>query len=162
MSGSLAEMTSFMREHQKMQLEREEKLREERNQLEMKLEQQRQEQRLESEQQRRQFEMKLQQQQQEIEHLRARVAALPQPAAEAIDEDQISVLQSRIQSLYEAKLLTDDELYSLEDAIVDCVEVLPTAGASASEVEKIRKMLLVSSKVVSDSTLARQLRRKFV
>lgn len=139
-SGSLAELTSFMKEQQKMQLEREEKLREERDHLETKLEQQRH----------------------EIEQLRARVAALPQPAVEVIDEDQITALQSRLQSLHEAKLLTDDELFSLEDAVVDCVEVLPTASASASEVVKVRKMMLVSSKVGSDSTLARQLRRKFV
>eukprot|EP01043_Picozoa_sp_COSAG02_P000790 COSAG02_NODE_16_length_56207_cov_9.816122_7_plen_285_part_00 len=140
MGGSLAELTLFMREQQKMQMEREEKLREERNLLETKVEQQRQ----------------------EIEQLRGRVVALPQLAVDVIDEDQISVLQSRLQSLHEAKHLTDDELFSLEDTIVDCIEVLPTTGASASEVDKVRKMLLVSSKVASDSTLARQLRRKFV
>ena len=58
--------------------------------------------------------------------------------------------------------LTDEELFSLEDAVVDCVEVLPTAGASAPEVEKIVKMLLVVAKVASDNMLARQLRRKFL
>ena len=43
-------------------------------------------------------------------------------------------MQSRFQSLHETSLLT-------EDAIVDCVEVLPTARASASEVEQVRKTL---------------------
>jgi hypothetical protein len=62
--------------------------------------------------------------------------------------------------MHGAKLLTDDELFSLEDAIVDCIEVMPTAGASASEVERVSRMLVVASKVPSDGTLARQLRRK--
>jgi hypothetical protein len=44
----------------------------------------------------------------------------------------------------------------------DCIEAMPTARASASEVEKAAKMLVVSSKVASDGTLARQLRRKFL
>ena len=81
---------------------------------------------------------------------------------DVIDEEQLAALQSRLQAMHGSKLLTDDELFSIEDAIVDCVEAMPTAGASASEVEKAAKMLLVSSKVASDSTLARQLRRKFL
>jgi hypothetical protein len=71
-------------------------------------------------------------------------------------------LQSRLQSMHGAKLLTDDELFSLEDAIVDCIEVMPTAGASAGEVERVSRMLVVASKVPSDGTLARQLRRKLL
>ena len=78
-----------------------------------------------------------------------------------IDGDQITALQSRLQSLHEAKLLTEDEMFFLEDAIVDCVEVLPTACASLPEVQKVKKMMLISSQVGSDSALARQLRRKF-
>ena len=81
---------------------------------------------------------------------------------DVIDEEQLAALQSRLQAMHGSKLLTDDELFSIEDAIVDCVEAMPTAGASAPEVEKVAKMLLVSSKVASDSTLARQLRRKFL
>jgi uncharacterized protein (DUF1697 family) len=108
------------------------------------------------------LEAKLEQAQREVEQLRAQVAARAQPAVEVIDDEQLSTLQSRLQSLHEAKLLTDDELFALEDAIVDCVEVLPTAIASVSEVEKVKKMLWVASRVASDSTLARQLRRKFV
>jgi hypothetical protein len=64
--------------------------------------------------------------------------------------------------MHEAKLLTDEELFCLEDAIVDCIEVLPTAGASSPEVDKVVKMMLVSAKVPGDAMLARQLRRKFV
>ena len=97
---------------------------------------------------------------QENEKLRA--AARPRLAEEVIGEEELAALQSRLQSLHGAKLLTDEELYSLEDAIVDCIEVMPTAGASAPEVEKVAKMMLVSAKVAGDAALARQLRRKFV
>jgi len=142
--SSFVEMTAFFRE--------------ERAHLESKLEQQE----LKAEQQRQELEGKLEQQRQTIESLQAQLAARPQPAMEVIDEEQLAALQSRLQAMHGSKLLTDDELFSIEDAIVDCVEAMPTAGASASEVEKVAKMLLVSSKVASDSTLARQLRRKFL
>ena len=132
--------------------------REERAHLESKLEQQE----LKAEQQRQELEGKLEQQRQTIESLQAQLAARPQPAMDVIDEEQLAALQSRLQAMHGSKLLTDDELFSIEDAIVDCVEAMPTAGASASEVEKVAKMLLVSSKVASDSTLARQMRRKFL
>jgi uncharacterized coiled-coil protein SlyX len=142
--SSFVEMTSFFRE--------------ERAHLESKLEQQE----LKAEQQRQELEGKLEQQRQTIESLQAQLAARPQPAMDVIDEEQLAALQSRLQAMHGSKLLTDDELFSIEDAIVDCVEAMPTAGASASEVEKVAKMLLVSSKVASDSTLARQMRRKFL
>ena len=135
--SSFVEMTSFFRE--------------ERAHLESKLEQQK-----------RELEGKLEQQRQVIESLQAQLAARPQPAMEVVDEEQLATLQSRLQAMHGSKLLTDDELFSIEDAIVDCVEAMPTAGASASEVEKVAKMLVVSSKVASDGTLARQLRRKFL
>ena len=105
---------------------------------------------------RKETDAKLERQRQESE------AKLEAQRKEADDEKNLAALQSRLQSLHGAKLLTDDELYSLEDAIVDCIEVIPTAGASAPEVEKVAKMMLVSAKVPGDVTLARQLRRKFV
>jgi len=102
-------------------------------------------------------------QQKEIEKLRSELAAArPRLAAEVIGEEELAALQSRLQSLHTAKLLTDEELYCLEDAIVDCIEVMPTAGASSPEVGKVARMMLVSAKVPGDAALARQLRRKFV
>eukprot|EP01046_Picozoa_sp_COSAG06_P048976 COSAG06_NODE_7432_length_2507_cov_113.101329_3_plen_348_part_00 len=186
--SSFVEMTSFFREeraHLESKLEQQElkaeqqkqelegKLERQREESEGKLEQQRQEseakveqQRGDSEgkleQQRQVSEAKVEQQRQTIESLQAQLAARPQPAMEVIDEQQLAALQSRLQAMHGSKLLTDDELFSIEDAIVDCVEAMPTAGASASEVEKVAKMLVVSSKVASDGTLARQLRRKFL
>ena len=101
-------------------------------------------------------------QKKENETLRAELAARPRLAKEVVGEEELAALQSRLQSLHDAKLLTDEEAYGLEDAIVDCIEVMPTAGASAPEVEKVAKMVLVSAKVPGDAALARQLRRKFV
>ena len=117
---------------------------------------------LKLEEQRRESEAKAQQLQRELEQLQVESAARPPLAVDKIDEEQLAALQSRLQSMHGAKLLTDDELFCLEDAIVDCIEVMPTAGASAVEVEKGARMVLVSSKVQSDSTLARQLRRKLL
>ena len=153
--SSFVEMTSFFREeraHLESKLE----------QQELKAEQQRQELEGKLERQREELEAKVEQQRQMIESLQAQLAARPQPAMEVVDEEQLAALQSRLQAMHGSKLLTDDELFSIEDAIVDCVEAMPTAGASASEVEKVAKMLVVSSKVASDGTLARQLRRKFL
>eukprot|EP01046_Picozoa_sp_COSAG06_P028636 COSAG06_NODE_2595_length_6614_cov_51.209159_3_plen_337_part_00 len=175
--SSFVEMTSFFREerahleskleqqelkaeHQKRELEG--KLERQREESEAKVEQQRHESEAKVERQREESEAKVEQQRQTIESLQAQLAARPQPAMEVVDEQQLAALQSRLQAMHGSKLLTDDELFSIEDAIVDCVEAMPTAGASASEVEKVAKMLLVSSKVASDSTLARQLRRKFL
>lgn len=89
-----------------------------------------------------------------------RQQAKPQLARDAISEDQLAALQSRLEALHEARLLTDAELNSLEDAVVDCIEVLPAAFATESKVEKVVKMILVSDAVASDKALARQLKRK--
>jgi hypothetical protein len=63
------------------------------------------------------------------------------------------------------QLLSDDnELFSLEDAVIDCIEVLPTTSVDASSVEKDLYLVLkirLSKKVAADGTLSRQLRRKF-
>ena len=115
-----------------------------RQQSETKADQLRRESEAKAEQLRQQSQTTAEQLRQEIEQLRAETAARPPLAMNMIDEEQLAALQSRLQSMHGAKLLTDDELFSLEDMIVDCIEVMPTAGASAVEVEKVAKMLLVS------------------
>ena len=97
----------------------------------------------------------------EIARLRAELAARPRLAAEVVSAAELAALQSRLQALHEAELLTDEEMYCLEDSVVDFITVTPTAGASAHEVEKVARMVLVSAKVPSDAALARQLRRTF-
>ena len=107
-------------------------------------------------------------QRQEMERLReetvaARVAeaARPKLAVEVISEQQLAALQSRLARLHASSLLTDDELYALEDAVVDCIEMMSEAAASARDVGKVIKMISISEKVATDGTLARQLRRKY-
>jgi N-methylhydantoinase A/oxoprolinase/acetone carboxylase beta subunit len=96
----------------------------------------------------------------QVEALEAKL--LPQRAQDAISEQQLEALQLRLQSLHAAELLSDDELFSLEDSVIDCIEVLPTASVDASSVDKVLRMIRVSEKVAADGSLARQLRRKFV
>ena len=63
-------------------------------------------------------------------------------------------LQSRLESLHAAKLLTDEELYRLEDAIADGVEDEEGGG------ERVGKLVALSARLAGDAALARQLRRK--
>ena len=109
------------------------------------------------ESQRQEMKAEMERQRKEIEQLRK-----PQMARDAVSEDQLQALQLRLESLLEAQLLTDVEVESLEDTVVDCIEVLPTGFASDRGVDKVVKMILVSEKLANDKTLARQLRRKFV
>ena len=172
MSSSLAELTSFMSEQQQMQLEREDKLEAkleaQRQEIEAKLEAQRQESEAKLEAQRQESEAKLEAQRQEseakLEAQRLEIEQLckPQMARDVISEQQLETLQLRLEALHEARLLTDEELESLEDAVVDCIEVLPAAFATEQGVVKVMKMILIVEKVASDKVLARQLRRKFI
>jgi hypothetical protein len=75
------------------------------------------------------LEAKLHTQQQEMDKLReenmqARIQVAVQAAQkpqEAVSDEQLAALQTRIESLHEAKLLSEDEFYSLEDL---CAEYL--------------------------------------
>ena len=109
--------------------------------------------------QRQEIEVKMGQQREVIEQLQGR--AKPQLARDTISEEQLGALQLRLEALHEARLLTDEELNSLEDAAVDCIELVPTAFATERGVDKVIKMILVSERVGNDKTLARQLKRKF-
>jgi len=99
---------------------------------------------------------------------------LPPPAA-AITQEQLAALQSRIEGLHVAKLLADEELFTLEDMIADYVELtmsvtdgrvitremiytLPTVAAAS----KLDKLVGLSSAMVGDAAFARQARRKFL
>ena len=82
-------------------------------------------------------------------------------ACEAIAAEQLEMLQVRLQAMHTAKLLTEDELDSLEDTIADCIEILPTADVKDRAVEQTLRMVLLSERMQVDGSLARQLRRKF-
>jgi hypothetical protein len=64
-----------------------------------------------------------------------------------------------------AKILSDEELYALEDVIADDVEVALEGGAKGG-VEPtqgaVPRMVALSGRMVGDAAFGRQLRRKFV
>jgi hypothetical protein len=95
------------------------------------------------------------------ENTELREAARPKIASDLISEPQLEALQARLQGLSAAKLLSDEALYSLEDCIADCIEVMPSALAAVDAVDKVVRMVKLSEKMGVDSSFARQLQRKF-
>ena len=107
------------------------------------------------------LEAKLQKQHEETEKLREQ--ARIRTASEAISEEQLEALQSRLVALHEAKLLTDEESDTAEDITIDCLELLAKAPMTTLEhptVDRVRTMIVLSGKVAADRAFARQLRRK--
>jgi hypothetical protein len=87
-------------------------------------------------------------------------------AMSCVSEGQLELLQTRLDALHQAKLLTDDELAALEDCVADYIDCCSSLNPAAVEIgvvaEKVKKMVGLSERVGKDGTLARQLRRKFV
>ena len=93
---------------------------------------------------------------------------------EAITAEQLAAFQARIGALHTAQLLSDDELYALEDLIGDFCDlresVAPqvlslemaraTPGHSFAVVGKLRKLAAAAETFTADAALARQLRRR--
>ena len=105
--------------------------------------------------------------------LEARVKELtPAPPKELVSAEQLAALESRLDAMHEARLLSDDELFALEDICADYLEVkTSTAGVLTHELAcanpggaavKLAKMVGLSEGIASDPRCARQLRRKFV
>ena len=63
------------------------------------------------------------------------------------EQVQIAALQSRVQALHTAQLLTDAELYAVEDIVGD--------GG-----DQVAALLELSGRMVGDAAFSRQLRRK--
>jgi len=86
-------------------------------------------------------------------------------AKTCVSEVQLEALQARLDALHQAKLLTDDEVFKLEDCVADFIECSSSLSASSAELvaaaEKVRKLAGLSERVARDGMLARQLRRKF-
>ena len=88
--------------------------------------------------------------------------------------DQLAAFQARFGALHTAQLLSDDELYALEDLIGDFCDlresVAPqvltlevarsTPGDSFAVVGKLRKLAAAAETFTADAALARQLRRR--
>ena len=83
-------------------------------------------------------------------------------ASEVISEAQLATLQSRLQALRDAQLLTEDEVYTVEDAVADCVELMPATASTVPAVDNTVRMIALSERITGDGSFARQLRRKFI
>jgi hypothetical protein len=76
-------------------------------------------------------------------------------AAARLRDQQLIALQARLEALSAGKLLTDDELFAVEDVIAD-------SSVEASGDDQVAMLLALSARMASDSAFARQLRRKVV
>ena len=84
------------------------------------------------------------------------------PDGTADDELRARLLASeRLEALRTSKLLSDDELYRLEDLIADSFEE-ETRASGVGVREQLTSMITLSERIASDSALARQIRRKFM
>ena len=86
-------------------------------------------------------------------------------AKSCVSEGQLEMLQTRLDALHEAKLLSDDEVGALEDCVADYIDCCSSLNPAAAEIgaaaEKVKKMVGLSEGMGKDRMLARQLRRKF-
>ena len=92
-------------------------------------------------------------------------AKLEAQAKTCATDDQLERLQERFDALHQAKLLTDDEVFALEDKLTDFIEcrslVTVSPGEMGAAAESVRKLVGICGAVSKDGMLARQLRRKF-
>ena len=157
---SLAELMMFMEKHQRVQQERDAQAKAEAKAERLERDTQAKVERAELE---KKFESQLEAQRCEMAQLEQRLSeALPQAASDAISDEELQTFQERLQTLHEAKLLSDDDLCCLEDTVADCIEVYPVADVKHLCVDKTLRMLRLSEKMKVDASLARQLKRKFV
>ena len=104
----------------------------------------------------------------QIEKLREELT--PKPPPEAISEQQLGALQSRLDAVHAAELLSEEEMFALEDAVADFLEARAEAelvGArmgvhSHPAVGKLHKLVALSESLQADGAFARQARRKYV
>ena len=88
--------------------------------------------------------------------VRAEMQAKVDGAASArLRDQQLIALQARLEALSAAKLLTDDELFAVEDVIAD------SSGEPSGD-DQLTMLLALSARMATDSAFARQLRRKVV
>jgi hypothetical protein len=177
-SGSFAEMATFIREER---AQFEDKLEKQRQEWERKLESQRQEwgARLETQRQaseshwqaleaklEKAWEAKLDAQRQsweaKLDAQRQSWEAKLETQRNRRDALETRELQARFEALHASKLISDDELCSLENLVIDNLEE-PERASAEGKAHSIKSSLMkLSEHIASDSGLARQLRRKYI
>ena len=144
--GSFLELSAFLKEQR-------DEAKADRAEMESKIEHQR----LESKEQREEAKA-------EKAALEAKVEALMTPRP-AVTEEQLATLQSRLEAMHAAQLLTDEELFALEDICVDYIALglvtAEMAGGNAAA-SKLLQLVRVSEGVAADASFARQAKRRFV
>ena len=125
----------------------------------------------EMERQQRDMEARLEKQQAVMD---AKVAALtPAPPQEAVSAEQLAALQARLEAAHQANLLTEEELFALEDLCADYAELktisvgvmtkeMVLASLAPEAAATLYKLVGVSEQIAGDAAFARQARRKFV
>jgi hypothetical protein len=105
--------------------------------------------------------------------------AVAELRTEAVSTDQLATLQARVEGLHGAALLSDDELSTLEDLILDASDlrqsmapeiitpqmVNAVGGGRApvfAAVQRVHRLVLASQTFRSDAGFARQLRRRWL
>ena len=155
MAEQLKEQVKELRDHDEQVLQKVEAQRQEmdtlREEMQAEVEEQREEittMREEAAEARGRAEMqaKVEAQREEITTIREQMLETRATAAVVI------ALQNRLEALSAAKLLTDDELYSVEDIIADAAE--------PAEDDQLAMLLALSARMTGDGAFARQLRRK--
>ena len=186
-AGSFAELSTFMKE-QMLLLERTEQTRHETEaKIEAKMETRMEEQRQQMQEQRQQMQEQMQEQRQQLQEqmqeqrqqmqeqmqeqrqrMQEQIEELKAPQ-EAISARQVEALTARLQALHAAQMLSDDELFAMEDCVADFLEAKASYGVLTLEavhahraLSKVHKLLALGEGMADDAMFARQLRRKFV
>ena len=88
---------------------------------------------------------------------------------EVVTDAQVKALQTRLEALHAAQLISDDELFVLEDAVADFFESKRSFDVATLEIAstnhavgKMHLLVLLTEGVERDAPFARQLRRKFM
>ena len=103
----------------------------------------------------------------------ARAALTPAPPQEAVSAEQLAALQARLEAVHQANLLTEEELFALEDLCADYAELktisvgvmtkeMVLASLAPEAAATLYKLVGVSEQIAGDAAFARQARRKFV
>ena len=82
---------------------------------------------------------------------------------EAVTAARLEALQARLDTMHADQLLSDDELYALEDVLADYIELKARRPRDDPELRVGPLLALVglSEGLLSDARFARQARRKF-
>ena len=113
------------------------------------------------------MEAKLEEQRQETTKLRLEMEKRLAPK-EVISAEQVDAVTARLEALHAAQLLSDEELFALEDCMADFIEaqasydVVTMEAVNANRaIGRVHKLVALGEGMPRDAMFARQLRRKF-